>query len=171
MDLKSLQYGLSLGLSGKPLPIGGGEPVIPDTPTATHYFYGHVAGADETPDAIIDGVAYVGAVLPKLPEYDESKYPILTIDNSSMNSTFAEMFADYTSTEETLGSGTRVPYIEYVGDSLYTSLDYFGAWRELKQRTSGSNYANEIFWTNTDIVDMNGNIVIRKCPDPIPVYE
>lgn len=149
----------------------GGEP----SGEPVGYLYGHVAQEGEFISIIINGVDYAGAVLPKLPEWDMERYPFVTIDVSAPSSINAAMFAEYTPTETKLGNGSYTPSMEYA-DYLFGSFngykwsDNYFTWSEITQKTDGFNYSNEIFWTNTPIVDVNGDTIIGKCPDPIPVY-
>lgn len=156
-------------------------PVVPDVPEATMFIYGRPLDTKPTTNWRKVGLRsggvvtfYDGAVLPATPERDEETYPIVTIDLSSMNNIGIDMFADYTPTETKMGDGSyskSMEYAEYLHASFNGNkwVDPSFSWSELTQKTNGFNYQTEIFWTNTDIVDVNGNIVIGKCGDPIPV--
>jgi hypothetical protein len=139
--------------------------------TLVGYLYGHVAKEGETPTHIIDGVGYVGAALPKLPEWDKEKYPYALIRDASSQA-HLYCFSDF-----------------YCGDNnytptdpkrLYVSSDYFScraphddtSWTDPIYGESGGPSWDlpHITWTNFDVLNEDGTVFLAAS-DPIPVYE
>lgn len=171
MNLKSFLMGLSLGLSGKPLPLSGGEPVA--------YLYN-------------------GVRLPKLPDRDEQTYPHLVILRVGSEPSYA---ADATTAEcyiktETASAGNKLTrlYLGSTGLSLAYASDKSKYWyhdqyvsgetvrienewrtweynNNYRQLHNGYEVKNVIVWSNHDILNEDGSVYFAKCDDPIPVYE
>ena len=163
MDLKSLQYGLSLGLSGKPLPISGGDPSV-------------------------EPVAYLynGVRLPKLPEWDRETYPYAYImqggeipdePESEYNyaywltclSASAEYFYHSNSTPANDYCFGGDPYIKKCPAIVYGKLQASNEWVFYDEEDN--NFIAgwmPVFWTNFDL-DL-GDLKV-DASEPIPVYE
>lgn len=138
------------------------EPVVPDepTPAATQYLYGRAAADGETPDVVIDGVGYKGAVLPKLPEWDEEAYPYAVMDSYGteyrlycLDRPLTEGFTNYfihTKANCVVYYATATEWVfkeSGTGDSISGSIVTFGS----------------ALWANHDISPI-------PISDPIPVY-
>lgn len=154
------------------------------------YLYGHVAKEGETPTHTINGVDYVGVVLPKLPEYDEEAYQYEVIARPMpLNKNYLLLISpsvSYYFTDEGQGG------YKLAGDTLYytypakmgydaeTETIYFypedGAeWRFNSIVEDGSSFLNSgaidvTVWGNFDVLNEDGE-VRRAGTDPIPIYE
>lgn len=124
------------------------------------YLYGQVAKEGETPTHTIDGVGYVGAVLPKLPEWDREAYPYAVIFQRG-------------------GHGLRCASKPWVWTGLmfdsdgkaieaYCSMSA-DVWGEF-EKLSTADRVSGFFWTNHDILNSDGTVYLAASA-PIPVYE
>lgn len=133
---------------------------------AEKYLYGHVAGEGETPTHTINGVGYVGLVLPALPEWDDETYPCAYIAPDSEGRTC------FTATKTPLyympGGIVSLP-VAYVRLE-YTLMDT--AWVLTNDGSEKSNSGiRPLIWTNTDVPYLTNheNVFFAKS-DPIPIY-
>ena len=164
MDLKSLQYGISLGLSGKPLPISGGEPSVPDQPEPVAYLYN-------------------GVRLPKLPEWDRETYPYAVIYGTESNGNLVYALDVYSTPLRLTTKSSGSVYLgvnssgEYWGVSMYgypwsdeprNTFENYGG-RMISGTDSGS-MQYDIVWANSDVLNEDGSVYLAAS-DPIPVYE
>ena len=174
-DERSFWLGVSLGLAGKGLPpIKTAEPVEP-----VAYLYGHIAKEGETvTHPNINGVDYVGAVLPKLPEWDRAAYPYAFIHYGFTN----EKYTIHVLNEKchyrdwpagrcgvlVSNASTRCSYAltdgEWVweGEAIYTTA---------VTRGNDGTTVGEIVWSNYDIRNETEQTLYLAAIDPIPVYE
>ena len=146
---------------------------VPDAePTEpTMYLYGHEATADETADVILDGVGYVGAVLPKLPkeraDYKYAfvswglgcKYLFLTNEECMIGLIDGE-------TKGLVGKEWTLHYISYeynpdVSDSWALSIE--NGYTETAGLISP-------FWSSHDLYNSDGTLYLTGS-EPVPVYE
>lgn len=128
-------------------------------------------------DVTINGVGYVGAVLPKLPEWDKEQYPYAVIQigedvHSFMIST-VPLYYKKTS-EDICGreNGTSWEYL--LSDN---PNNYFGGvpgeWTRVKEpfEIEKDSYIYDfVSWSNYDILNADSTIYL-SASDPIPVYE
>ena len=180
-DQKSFLKGLALGLAGKPLEFAPKkEPVIPDVPIEPDvpsepvaYLYGHVAKEGETPTHTIDGVGYVGAVLPKLPEWDTVAYPYAVI-GYFIASVCHLYYAAEPFTTDSLGriaensilnGGGNISQYKYtIGDSAWSEE---GAYKSTGIEPLWANFA--LYYGSKHYEYPNGLCIAAS--DPIPIYE
>ena len=167
---RSFKLGLALGLSGKPIQLA------PPQESPIGFFYGQLAKDGEVPTHTINGVDYVGAILPKLPpygkdpysEWDNERFPCATIiDWDELGLWFMPFSVEpsYNSVEDFL---SFLPQTEF---KLYQYLH--NSWDAGEEGIAESGTKEEMplpIWANFDIFDENGNKVIEKFK-PIPVYE
>jgi hypothetical protein len=168
--------------------------------TATMYLYGREAKADETPTAYVGGVGYVGAVLPKLPEWNKEKYTHAYLvhspgwgDLSAYRIYFTYTPLEYT--EKGFAEGPcwfrRTPY-ESTSYYPEESSIFTGDWTDVEETPYKDNNSdannmfatvtekpdlehpslttNIIIWCNTDITYPNGTVFF-EATEPVPVYE
>jgi hypothetical protein len=171
----SFWLGVALGLAG----IG-----LPKVEKSVAYLYGHVAKEGETPTHTINGVGYVGAVLPKLTDRDKEKYPYVCIGICTVSPRYVDCFAvasvaplwSKKSTSLTHGlyfSSPCLRIFEYLYGSSYK--EPWPAWEETNEAWEiagnfGFSERNYIFWANHDIYWDDGNLLCAASV-PIPVYE
>lgn len=120
---------------------------------------------------------YNGVQLPKLPEWDKSKYPYAVIRSyrslvSTNPITYADKYALYIMSVR--------PYKKSGYENLGISADGYlrsvtcanGAWGEFGAEVSiNTAWGGYIpFWTNTDILNEDETVYI-SASEPIPVYE
>ena len=159
---RSFLIGLALGLAGKPLPISQGkEPIA--------YFYGHIAKEGETATHTIDGVGYVGVVLPKLPEWDKEAYPYAVILYYSAKGKYTLVVGDTVNCYT--GAGAKY-ILQWLGK--FSSFECSSAgWNELSRgETPVSFHANNVIWVNFNVV-YNESVTVLSTSDCIglPIYE
>lgn len=166
-DLKSWLTGFALGLAGKPLPISQGKEPI-------GYLYGHIAKEGETATHTIDGVGYVGAVLPNIDS--------VWTDELKKMYKYAYMYLDKDTSAYTLVvNSVPIYYIKESFRGAYLSLmSYFryklngGVWEFVEKDGVVPIYIKEIDdfgWTNFDICTYEGDILYLAASEPIPIYE
>lgn len=107
---------------------------------------------------------YNGVRLPKLPEWDKTKYPYAYIGTSGMDTTYY-----YLCFSDTLETARNISRIVGTGDENYTLAD--GEWGPFLSTSSVA-----VIWTNTDIYYIDslsevGGTLCLAASDPIPVYE
>lgn len=172
-DLDAFKNGLSLGLCGKALPWKA-EPVA--------WLYGHVAKEGETPTHTIDGVDYVGVVLPKLPVWNETAYPyavitaryVTNVDSGAYILRLVDRPFVPSWTEAKIDPGSAyIAYRTYT-DPFYEDTAAWGAWEFYESGTADDSTVGitkvNAQWANTDIVDAFDSIICPKF-EPIPIYE
>ena len=148
--LKSWLTGYALGLSGKPLPLSGGEPVA--------YLYN-------------------GVRLPKLPEWDKEKYPNAMITDGIHTTvtgigvatvlnlgTFHYEWNQYGRYQFNMKDCALYKLI----DNKWV-LSYEGD-RNLILNPDEERTTDYVLWTDTDIVSSTGSVWLAAS-EPIPVYE
>lgn len=126
------------------------------------YLYGHVAKEGATPTHTINGVGYVGAVLPQLPE-SELQYAVIGgyVDGDSYDDSFIKLFLSKTPIALYQDS-----YI--VDGSLDDGQSYIqkdGSWSVHE----GAGIFLPI-WSNYDMYTDSGNLYLTASA-PIPIYE
>ena len=172
---RSFKLGLALGLSGKPI-----QPALSQK-DPIGFFYGQLAKEGEVPTYTFNGVDYVGAILPELPqdgkdprwEWDTERFPYACIHDAGIGEKYRYDFLpfsvkpSYNSAEELMSFPTEAK------TRFYTMHDEL--WENITGRddpvSAGTIFGMPLpFWANFDIFDENGNKVIEKFK-PIPVYE
>ena len=166
-DKRSFWLGVSLGLAGKGLPpIKTAEPI--------GYLYGHVAKEGETPTHTINGVDYVGAVLPEcaLPKWSNEIYPYLYIG-------YKADYPDYLPNKETIIACAYQSPRKFVEKSYGLIVENNNNPQEkcfVKDLTTWIEdtedwiYDYYPFYSNTNIYKEDGTIYLAAS-DPIPIYE
>lgn len=155
-----------MALCGRPIRWPSREPVA--------YLYGHIAKEGETPTHTINGVDYVGAVLPKLPETDLP---------------YAVLRPSYTANGKVLPPTLLCSSAPWTGDALgdivfYSTegtdiikAEYDGmAWGEFVE--ARNEFYEPPVWANHDVLWLgdDNNLAtadgadLLAC-DPVPVYE
>ena len=167
-DLKSWLIGYALGLSGKPLPIK-----VP-----VGYLYAHVARDGETPTHTIDGVGYVGAVLPDINEVwtDEVKaeYPYACIiyypETNVYGLYFMQNPASYTAYYDSF-SGPAV--VDLGNCSSYFLYPNSNSWAFYENSVTHATEISGSFvvWCSYDMSNTDDNSVYLAALDPIPINE
>ena len=144
------------------------------------YLYGHKAKDGETPTHTINGVGYVGKILPKLPEYpDEAyKHKFIKCQGNSIRAYVTDVelkFRIDNSGAEMLvwemnDSGAYKTFKEIYAQ-LKTSQGIVDApeWRNLGSTTYISHF-DSLLWSNYDILDESRTLIL-EASDPIPIYE
>ena len=188
MNLKSFLIGLSLGLSGKPLPISGGEPSV--EPVA--YLYGHVAKEGETftnntPKYTIAGTEYYGYILPNI--YDvytpelQAEYPYAVICNMYTFPTLilSKDKAYYGDRPEADMNGylviyrlptpcdvkITIPNECHLGEQFVEGV----VWRDFDDlHMDISDHLCDVLWANHEIRTTDNQVRLPYI-DPIPIYE
>lgn len=165
-----------------------GEPVEPDEPDVPvepdepavepiAYFYGHRTKEGEETTHTFDGVEYVGAILPEVP--DRVAYPVKVIYTTSyaVGTKKYSAYVGYEMVYEKRDEGYRFG-VTKVGKYLTTPVANPETWSEVDITGVASpcwiatidiNYY-KIFWTNTTIFREDGSVFLEKT-DPIPIYE
>ena len=136
--LKSFLIGYALGLSGKPLPLSGGEPVA--------YLYN-------------------GVRLPKLPEWDKEAYPYAGIFSMSVGFMFRALsptaYYFQNGDEWTLGS-----FDGNLSSTKYNDKDNWG--RLSHDTSYGGLPAPVLIWTNFDFMNEDGSVYLAASePIPV----
>ena len=174
---RSFWLGVSLGLAGKGLPpIKTAEPV--------GYLYGHVAKEGETPTHTINGVDYVGAVLPDIytvytPELQKT-HPYVGIyccgnyfNQYSLLALPQDAYYDY----DLAGDDSA---FMFEGKPAYDSDIMIGEteWPQMELIRGGKSVGQipvnqsgyRLIWTNFDVLNEDGSVHTATI-DPIPIYE
>ncbi len=139
------------------------------------YLYGHVAKEGETPTHTINGVDYVGAVLPDIytvytPELQET-HPFAVMWHEESRNKYYAVVSSEPLTPINVGSyGTgfqpnRLTSVE----STVTD----GNWAEFEsnQYIGGIGYGRwPIIWCNYDLINEDGSLFLAATV-PVPVYE
>lgn len=141
----------------------------------TMYLYGRVAAANETVNAYIGEVGYVGAVLPPLPARDKVTYPYACMFRLSSPGPL------YFSTNPLLYKKNKYETGIYIGENITTTLQYGlrkGAFYGPVEYTgnpgksviasSDTSYDFSPFWSNYDLYNVDGSLHCTAT-DPIPV--
>jgi hypothetical protein len=132
----------------------------------TAYLAAQCAPPLKLPDKQPTAYSYNGVVLPKLPEWDKTVYPYVTITFSEYG--FGYFFRGYT--DAMLYNGEYGYFADGEASQRYCHL-IDGEWGDLwTNSTSYSVNTSSIVWTNTDILNEDGTIYLAAS-DPIPVYE
>jgi hypothetical protein len=155
-NLKDFATGFALGLAGKPFPLPQGE----KEPVA--YLYGHVATEGETPTHTINGVGYVGVVLPKLPTSD-CEYAVIAVNDSGVYSVF------FSSAVSSINS----VYLVFSNrDTYYRYAFVDGGWTYRDTNTGPVAVQVSPIWANYDVrYGGSGAPIVVAKSDPVPVYE
>ena len=135
------------------------------------YLYGHVAKEGETPTHTINGVEYVGAVLPALPEYDKTVYQYATLfyhETSTVSQyvvfvTDIRPYAEEYNVRIQAGSKCTVSEIN-VGEAEW------GTFYESDFPNGGLIDNDLIIWSNFDLLFEDGSVFL-DASDPIQIYE
>jgi hypothetical protein len=149
----------------------------------------------ENADVTINGVGYVGAVLPKLPEWDKTAYPYAVIvgDADGSNSVTPTRLILSTVPLHYASNNIIYPFLLYgsadgacIGyewtspiEGIITYEPGFVRDESLDSTfstggmASGRMFYNDLVWANYDVYDhANGTtLVLSACDEPIPVYE
>lgn len=138
----------------------------------------------ENADVTINGVGYVGAVLPKLPVWDKEKYPYVGIffyQKSITDSTplyvllFLSQVATVGIANILFSGGGSVKSYELLGDETDWRFVFEGDVEEgnriLEETTTNTLTLSESGWANHDIPNEDGSIFMSASGEPIPVYE
>lgn len=154
---------------------------------ASKYLYGRVATADETPTHTIDGVGYVGAILPNIDTvWDKETYPYaLVIKNGfpidgldsfiCMSSSCYAVYENNANfmyyTESGNGKGFLLANKQEVADEYGLP---FGEWFEQEtipfEKDESNGLSSYYVWTSHDIFTTDGTLCL-KATEPIPIYE
>lgn len=131
-----------------------------EQPTA--FFYGHVAKDGETPTHTFDGVDYVGAILPPLPEWDKTLCPYAVIGICDTSGKYALV---------TVPSGLKM-YDEYTWVNKFYDID--GTLEVYFENGEWVHYNKSIWiyplWANFNVLNRDGTLHFAAI-DPIPIYE
>ena len=130
----------------------------------------------ETADVTIDGIGYVGAVLPELPEWDKETYPYAYIKESYViNNSYTLMLfkAPYA-----LNGTTRFAEFIAVDGETFLKCGHYknDGWSALTEITADStdDYMERMVelkvWSNFDLVTEDGSVLL-SASEPIPVSE
>lgn len=121
----------------------------------------------ETPNVIIDGVGYVGAVLPALPEWDNTKYPYAVLAWSDYAGKYALMCSKYRpfyTTTGVDGKSTNRPVVGVTDSVRYALEDNVWGLPESLLGTRSMNLLDGYFtivWTNFDVLDDDGSVYME----------
>lgn len=124
------------------------------------------------PDVTIDGVGYVGAVLPALPEWDKETYPYAVI---SVNSPIEYELKVLSSNDWQKVEGVELFYNAggyqiYATSKLVSSTSY-GVWTYKSEGEGVYLSASSVaVWSNHDIMNEDGSLFLSASV-PVPVYE
>ena len=122
---------------------------------------------------------YNGVRLPKLPEWDESVYPYVYLTKNIIGGIQADYFFTFSATP--VYWDTKAPaygYALWATGRLFhanvyvtedkTEIEVMGETDEDPIHADG---IWEIIWTNTDILNTDGETIWLEASEPIPVYE
>lgn len=115
----------------------------------------------ENADITIDGVGYVGAVLPKLPEWDKTAYPYAAIEYD----TLYVLANEVTQTNGYFG-GTRTFKAPFMKSSLIVSDTI--SWGEFEVGESDKTASLGFVWANHNVLDNEGATYFEEST-PVPV--
>lgn len=153
------------------------KPVPVDEPTM--YLYGHEATADETADVTINGVGYVGKVLPKLPEWDKEQYPYAYLTEAMGWALIASSkpLLCQTSTSYNYNYGLKTgEKTSIIKDRFYYDrdkehYDFYNSFSEpIEAEANAWTHDCDAFWANTNIYAEDGTLFL-SASEPIPIYE
>lgn len=146
--------------------MGSGEAAEP-----VAYLYGHVAGEGETPAHIVDGVGYVGAILPPLPEWDRETYPHAILTHNFRGDSVASL------TQYSMSVSSKLIFQNNEESGLFGvcvegSFHYkrSNGWGDFEQKDSNVANYDIVVWANFDVLNEDGSIYLEKS-DRIPIYE
>lgn len=145
------------------------------------FLYGHVAKEGETPTHTINGVGYVGAVLPNIGSIYtrevRNNFPYAFIYYHTEGSSFYVLRCH--SEEPGVASKSNHTFIPY--DTNNKGQFMSTVWGEGKTNSFGDpigftgallSVTEGIIWTNFDLRYRGTNeVYFPKSPDPIPIYE
>ena len=165
-QMKDQVKGLMAGLVSKARMPQGKEPI--------GWLYGHVAKEGETPTHTIDGVGYVGAVLPKLPVVEGYPYEFIALIHSTQKYLLtASTKPGYIFGKQSLFNGmcaTEGYFNQYTYDA---DTDSWVLTRE-DDGKYGFELQNEkrtLVWCNENVVIEDSTEIYFEKSDPVPVYE
>lgn len=128
-------------------------------------------------DVTINGVGYVGAVLPKLPEWDKTAYPYVAIGQSTSDGDYI-LYGNSVPTkiqENFLTGDIRWAFDLPDGSTIGFQYDHTDGkwvlWREGDESVGVLLKNVTPVWTNHDIIDLRTDTVYLSATEPIPVYE
>ena len=124
----------------------------------------------ENADVTINGVGYVGAVLPKLPSWDKEQYPYAYISKSVTSGYYLRCFA-VAMVLNASGSSMTTPTEEGVAHCSFYANSSASTWSTLDPSVwAGGNTFKLPIWANTDIFHADGTLYL-SASEPVPVYE
>ena len=167
-DLRTYCLGIALELMKKALPISKKIP---------KFLYGHIAKEGDTPTHTINGVDYVGEVLPALPEWDRKTYPYAAIGRGwPLATTYLLLVSTVPFARKVESNGIEYTMTSVEGSTglscrLYTQHDteVLNEWI-IREITYTNQVVNQGFWSNHDILKEDGTVYLAAS-EPIPVYE
>lgn len=129
------------------------------------YLYGHIAKDGETPTHTINGVDYVGNVLPKAPEVEGYEYAFYV---GYIGGYMGHLYL--CKNEITFSDGTFK-----IGSHISVTCRSSSGWGDIREITGESTAVWQpdkfVCWTNTDIINADDGSVFLHAIDPIPIYE
>jgi hypothetical protein len=147
------------------------------------YLYGQVAKEGETPTHTINGVDYIGEILPKLPKWDDKAYPYAVVfhalwgilvlclsETPWVGTGEPHISVDATFGEETINASQAIQYT-LIPESVEWKYDSVTDPVALGQRVGNRYGLYGAVWSNHDIISADGKTVLVAKSDPIPIYE
>ena len=136
------------------------------------YLYGHVAKEGETPTHIINGVDYVGAALPKVPEVDTREYPHLYVHTNWYGHRWFRACAEPCYWEASSGgklvnTGIQKMYILEKGDAEWREIE--NPHLVLHNHSEDPYFKMTLLWSNEVVYKQDGSLLVSPS-DPIPIY-
>lgn len=141
----------------------------------------------ENADVTINGVGYVGAVLPKLPTWDKESYPYATIQITFGGSTCTLVFSSVPLAYKYERVGAIYHHCLYATETEYLAVGYSCASWDKPDTWDGtpwvaeelSGYGTSVtssmnqkgIWANYDITNYENGSLYQATYDPIPIYE
>lgn len=131
------------------------------------FLYGHVAKEGETPTHTINGVEYVGEILPEVQKTHAYVY-IGTLD--VLGNTYCAWYAsEYPFYMDSVGCTTE-GYGSILSGAVRTPIHAGSEWDCTDISWDANNHGGLPIWANHDILSEDGAVYLAAS-DPIPVYE
>ena len=111
-------------------------------------------------DVTINGVGYVGAVLPKLPEWDKTAYPYAQIRGRKLYLSSSPITYNTSTWKYTYSTPCLLANFTYSADAI--------CWGELTENETQPTGYDSTYWSNHNILDENGNADIEASV-PVPI--
>lgn len=114
----------------------------------------------ENADVTINGVGYVGTILPSLPNYDKETYPYAML---------SQLGGFYVSSNKITYGGVGIKSMKVTAPYMQTTIGNDGHFRGWEQHDTGTSVFGKPTWSNHDILNEDGTVYFSASNEPLPV--